>query len=165
MPLIGGDHATTSESDTLYIRHANDAYTSATCSQRYIFSLSAEHFLLILLTCWINRFLKLLIVETTSKRFTQYVSNIQTIVYCFMLKNLLNSLAVKRYFMYDFYKNYCYLRLRKTYIQQPRTLCVFLARAFAQWQYFGELDCRSERVNRRNKCTGTLRLYLESISK
>ena len=39
--------------------------------------------------------LKLLIVETTSKRFTQYISNIQTIVYCFMLKNLLNPLAVK----------------------------------------------------------------------
>ena len=91
--------------------------------------------------------LKLLIVETTSKRFTQYISNIQTIVYCFMLKNLLNPLAVKWYFACGSYKNCCYLRLRKTYIQQPRTLCVFLARVSIHWQYVGGLDCRSERVN------------------
>ena len=70
--------------------------------------------------------LKLLIVETTSKRFAQYISNIQTIVYCFMLKNLLNPLTVKRYFTYGSYKNCCDLRLRKTYIQQPRTPCVSL---------------------------------------
>ena len=85
--------------------------TSAICSQ--YFSLSVEHFLLILLTYWINHFLKLLIVET-SKRVTQYISNIQTIVYRFMRKNLLNALTVKRYFMYGFCKNYCYVRLGKT---------------------------------------------------
>ena len=104
-PHIGGDHATTPESGTPYIRHPNDVYTSAIYSQQYIFSLSAEYFLLTLLTYWINRFLKLLIVETTSKHFTQYISNIQTIVYCFMLKNLLNPLTVKRYFIYGSYKN------------------------------------------------------------
>ena len=38
------------------------------------------------------------------------------------------------------------LRLRKTYIQQPRILCVFMARVSVQWQYVGGLDCRSKRV-------------------
>ena len=51
----------------------------------------AEHFLLILLIYWINQFLK-----------------------------LLNRLTVKRYFIYGSYKNYCYLRLRKTYIHTVR---------------------------------------------
>ena len=45
-PHIGGDHATTPESGTPYIRHPNDVYTSAIYSQQYIFSLSAEYFLL-----------------------------------------------------------------------------------------------------------------------
>ena len=93
---------------------------------------------------WINHFLNILIVETTSKRSTRYISNIQTTVYCFMLKNLLNPLTVKRYFIYGSYKNYCYLRLRKTYIQQPRTR--FRSMTSFRSKYFGGLDCRSERV-------------------
>ena len=71
--------------------------------------------------------------------------NVSRNIYYSMLKNLLNPSTVKRYFIYGSYKNCCYLRFRETYIQQPRTLCVFLARVSVQWRYFRSEKIKGER--------------------